>query len=137
MAGRGPAPKPKEQRRRRNVPERGEWTYLPPLAKPVLGLAKKDWSERVKRLWKAWRADPVTQQYGPGDLAAIWDLADQFEGLTFPEQRLRMEALGLTPKGRQDRRWLTLGSGVAEEADPVVAPTSEVRRLRVVAPEAS
>src|SRR4051812_49436060 len=98
MAGRGPAPKPREQRRNRSKPQRGEWVDLEPLEKPVLPAADRSWSLAVKALWLAWRSDPVTSQYGPADLAAVRELARQYEDLKPNEQRLRMDGLGLTPK---------------------------------------
>jgi hypothetical protein len=94
----------------------------------------------VKRLWKAWRQDPVTQMYGSSDLAAIYDLADQFERIKESEQRLRMESLGLTPKGRQDRRWRPMsespaGGTVDEGGEGPQPQGATVTRLHVVAPE--
>lgn len=112
MAGRGPAPK--DERRRRNEPARGEWVELAPLRKPVLPPAKRGWSARVKRLWKAWRDDPVTSQYTSADVAAAWELADLFETIPFSEQRLRMDGLGLTPKGKRDLRLKVFQGEVAQ-----------------------
>lgn len=130
MAGRGPAPKPKDQRRRYNQPARGEWVDLSPLEKPVLPAAKRGWSARVKRLWSAWRADPVTSQYSPSDRAAIFELAERFDDLAPNEQRLRMDGLGLTPKGKRDLRWRTADVPADQAGKP-----AEIRRLRVVAPD--
>lgn len=127
MAGRGPAPKDPSQRRRYNQPARGEWVDLEPLAAPILPEAG-DWSGRVKRLWDAWREDPVTSQYGPADLAAVWDLADQFEGLSETTQTARLDRLGLTPKGKRDLRWRTVA-----EAETVAKQGATVHRLKVVA----
>jgi hypothetical protein len=87
------------------MPARGEWVDLEPLAKPTLPIARRNWSPRVKRLWNAWRQDPVTSQYTTADVAAARELADIFEELLPSEQRLRMDGLGLTPKGKRDLRW--------------------------------
>jgi hypothetical protein len=81
MAGRGPAPKPKDQRRRRNAPARGEWVDLPPVDEPVLPeLPKRPrgtgrWHPRTVALWEAWRQDPATTQFGPAEVAAAVELA--------------------------------------------------------------
>lgn len=131
MAGRGPAPKPAGQRRRYNQPARSEWVDLEPLAKPVLPIADRRWSASAKTMWSAWRQDPVTTQYGPADIAAIKELARQYEALPPNEQRLRMDGLGLTPKGKRDLRWRT----PAEVATLAAQPLAQVRRLRVVAPD--
>jgi hypothetical protein len=104
MAGVGRAPKDAGQRRRRNVPQRGEWLDLEPLDRPVLGVADGEWSPRVRRLWVAWREDPVSGSWSKADVAAVYELADQFENLAANEQRLRMDGLGLTPKGKRDLR---------------------------------
>lgn len=101
------APKPPEQRRRRNVPERGEWVDLEPIVEPVLEEADPSWSLRVQRLWNAWRIDPVSTQWGVADREAVWNLANEFDELAHSEQRLRMDSFGLTPKGKRDLRWRT------------------------------
>src|SRR5689334_21650611 len=130
MAGRGPAPKPKEQRRNRVEPQRGEWVDLGPLEATLLPeLAYLDsrvaWHPRVVALWEAWREDPSTAMYGPAELAAVAELAwltQEFatgnvevdgekpasrERITAAELRLRMDGLGLTAKGKRDLRWRT------------------------------
>jgi hypothetical protein len=128
LAGRGPAPKDPSQRRRYNQPLRGEWVDLEPLDGLILSKADEKWSGRVKRLWEAWRSDPVTSQYGPADLAAIWDLAEQFEGLSESTQTNRMDRLGLTPKGKRDLRWRTVA-----EAATLAKQGAKVHKLHVVA----
>jgi hypothetical protein len=132
MAGRGPAPKPPEQRRRRNVPERGEWVDLAPLAAPVLEVAPKDWPIEARDLWNAWREDPVTSTYTPADLVSLRQLCLRFGELQDSEQRLRMDGLGLTPKGKRDLRLRVSAQAVDERGVPKGA---EVRKLRIVAPE--
>ena len=126
------APKPADQRRRYNQPARGEWVDLEPLEKAILPPADRKWSPRVKRLWNAWRVDPVSSQYGEADIAALWEFAAQYEQLAPNEQRLRMDGFGLTPKGKRDLRWRT----PAEVATLAKPPKAEVRRLRVVASDA-
>lgn len=107
MAGRGPAPKPADQRRRYNQPARGEWVDLEPLPEPVLpGYDEMHFTVAVW-MWQAWRESPVTSQYGPEDIAAIKDLAIGWEEMTFADRDRRMDRLGLTPKGKRDLRWRT------------------------------
>jgi hypothetical protein len=141
VAGRGFAPKPKDQRRNRTEPARGEWVDLGPLEAPVLpelaGL-----HERAQTLYEAWRLDPVTSTYGPSEIAAAVELAhltDEFAtgpdpGVKFQrvapaELRQRMDGLGLTLKGKRDLRVRLVSD--AEDA-PAAAPAADVRALRAV-----
>jgi hypothetical protein len=137
MAGKGPAPQ--AVRRRRNEPARGEWIDLPPLAKPVLGKlparsrGEEPWSKRARATWEAWRTDPVTQMWSPADLAYAGDALELYELMpgSASEVRLRMDSLGLTPKGRRDLRWR-----IGEAAGDVPAraprpPAASARRTRL------
>lgn len=145
MAGTGPAPKPPEQRRRRNEPLRGEWVDLEPLAEPVLPEYDAEWAEftasrdldgnpiEVRRgvspkMWEAWRSSPVTSQYGPEDVAAACYLAEAFHSLSDASRLSMMDRLGLTPKGKRDLRWRT----PAEVATVPGRRTAKVRKLRAV-----
>ena len=143
MAGKGPPPKDPGARRRGQTPGRGEWVDLPPLEHTVLpelpaffrGRAK--WSARTLAAWDAWRQDSATGQYGPADIAAAVELAYVMEAAVRGEEkpaevRLRMDGLGLSPKGRRDLRWRTPADRVTEPARPRLA---EVRRLRAVDPD--
>lgn len=111
MAGNGPAPK--AVRRRRNEPARGEWVDLAPLDRPALPdlpelAGDQEWSTQTVAAWAAWRSDPVTSQYTPADIAYALDAIRLYEVMTpstASEVRLRMDALGLTPKGKKDLRW--------------------------------
>lgn len=126
----GPAPKPKHRRVGRSEPLRGEWIDLEPIDKPVLPAADPDWTEHVKFLWSWWEQDPVTTQYGPADVAAILELAYCFDDLQPSEQRLRMDSLGLTPKGKRDLRWRT-----PAEVATIAKQPAKVARLKLVAAE--
>lgn len=137
---RGPAPKPPEQRRNRTPPGAGEWLTLPPLERDVLpDLPEGVWSERTMRAWAAWRADPVTSQYGSADIQLAIDLAYLYEdwvrdptAAKASEVRQRQDSLGLSPKGRQDRRWrLAPVAEVVPIADaPKVSAKDRMRELR-------
>jgi hypothetical protein len=143
VAGRGPAPKPPGERAGRHKPERGDWQDLPTLEKPVLPryLPKTKgvtWSARTKRLYKGWRADPVTATYGENEIAQVIELAYlqhhwEETGTGAAEIRQRMDGLGLTPKGKRDLRF---GQGVLRRpTQPAAAPSrrgTSRRRLRAV-----
>jgi hypothetical protein len=123
MAGRGPAPKSPEQRRRYGQPARGEWVDLEPFeGPPILREYDPDWATSVviteagatevptgvrRQMWEAWRRSPVTTQYGVEDIAAIEELAAQFYALPPAQRFAMMDKLGLTPKGKRDLRWRT------------------------------
>jgi hypothetical protein len=130
MAGRGPAPKAFDQRRNHHAPLRGEWVELPPLRRRVLPPLPRDedWSPRTTRAWNAWGKDPATGMFGPAELQHALDLAYLYEqwvekgGATLASEiRQRQDMLGLTPKGKQDRRWhVTTEAPVADGEDAEV-----------------
>jgi len=107
MARGGVAPKDPSQRRRYNQPARGEWVDLVPLEEFILPPFNRETMSAPEWLWNAWRADAVTSQYGEADVASITLLAVKWDDLQPNEQRLRMDSLGLTPKGKRDLRWRT------------------------------
>jgi len=102
-----PYPKPKEQRRNRTAPARGEWVDLEPLEEPILIPYNRSWMTVKERMWNGWRDDPVTSQYSSADIMAIEDLAERWEEMAFADRDRRMDRLGLTPKGKRDLRWRT------------------------------
>jgi hypothetical protein len=139
----GPVPKSPGQRRRYNQPARGEWVDLEPLEAPILREYDPGWATRVvvtddgveevpsgvrREMWEAWRNDAVTSQYGDADIAAIEELAARFYLMSYADQDRRMNALGLTPKGKRDLRWRT----PAEVATIAKQKPVEVRKLRAV-----
>jgi hypothetical protein len=133
VAGRGPAPK--QGRRRRNAPLRGDWVDLAPLEQPVLGelpeLPGEVWREPTVAVWEAWRSDPVSAQWSAADVAFALDTITLHNAMTASsasEVRLRMDALGLTPKGKRDLRWRLVGQAESVRAKPLAA----VRQLRAV-----
>lgn len=118
MAGRGRAPKHPSQRRNRAQPQRGEWVVLPeshdvkrpPLPKPY---PKGGFSEAAKREWESWWSSPVAVMWDESDvglLSMLVRMIDQWwskpNASLAKEIRMFKDNLGLTPKGRQDRRWL-------------------------------
>ena len=136
MPGKGPAPKAQGERRRRNAPARGEWVDLEPLTEPVLpelpALADDDWAPNTRAVWEAWRNDPVTVLWTPADVAFAMDtivLHNVMTPSTASEVRLRMDALGLTPKGKRDLRWRPSSEA---QAPAQVTKLPQTRRLRAV-----
>lgn len=133
MAGRGPAPKPADQRRRRNSPMGGEWVELPREgrsgAAPKWMLPGKP-SAEVARLWRwAWATPQATMWEGLAlePFVARWcvltvdihggDLGATALMASLPELRQIEDRLGLNPKGLQDRRWRLAGEVERQDAD--------------------
>jgi hypothetical protein len=118
----GPTPKDRSARRRRNVPNGGEWIDLLPLEKPVLEeLGDDEWSTRARESWEAWREDPATSQWSPADISFAADtlrlveLNERDPSCSLAaEIRLRLDGLGLTPKGRRNLRWRLADAEVVE-----------------------
>jgi hypothetical protein len=117
MPGRGPAPK--TQRQRRATPALGDWVRLEPLEKGHLPELDEfelthlgevvPWPMRTRLLWVSWMEDPATALWNTADLAYAVDtiyLHAVDANTKASEIRIRMESLGLTPKGRADRRLL-------------------------------
>lgn len=138
----GPPPKDPGARRRRNAPARGEWVDLDPLPAPILDplpdLEGEAWSPNTFAMWEAWRADPVTAFWTPADLAYAMDTIMLHQAMTpsnANEIRLRMDGLGLTPKGKRDLRY-RVPEQVAEivelKGKPRGGKMPQARRLRAV-----
>lgn len=79
---------------------------------PARGRGRGHWSPRTRRAWKTWWADPVSSQWSDADKDLAEHLADVYEAwIREPmptgasEIRQLRDSLGLSPKGRQDRRW--------------------------------
>jgi hypothetical protein len=138
MAGTGPAPKLPEQRRNGNQKARGEWTELPRrVGHPVPALPEGDWHFRAVESWGYWWSDPASSQWTDSqfpELVELLMLSDEFwrgNMARAPEMRLRSDGLGLTLKGKQDRRWRVVSEDAPVPA--AVRPASERRaRLKVV-----
>ncbi len=133
MAGQGPAPK--AARRRSNEPARGDWIELRPLVSPVLPAlpefeGDEVWRQATRVAWDAWRADPVTAMYSVADVSYALDTIVLHNAMTpssANEVRLRMDALGLTPKGKRDLRWRVAPDAPVEQPAGVTA-LDEYRR---------
>lgn len=144
MAGRGPAPK--QSRHRRKAPVRGDWVRLVPLVgchlpsldefeAPVNYESENRaafWPTRTKLMWESWQEDPVTATWNKSDLAFAVDTiylhAQAAQGKS-SEIRIRMESLGLTPKGRADRRFLLPDEEEPPSEDDGSAQVKESRAI--------
>ena len=140
---RGPAPKPDTQRRRRNVPVRGEWQATPgtgwqhgPVPDPPEGLMPAS-----QTAWTTWMQSWVAAHWTPTDLPALrqlirlYDQVERGEFQRMTELRLGMDTYGITPKGQQDRRW-TAPKAEAEAAPETATAATKPSRyahLRTVA----
>lgn len=142
----GPAPKPPEERRRRNAPASGEWITLP--AEPYEGPRPKLPSRMNGRkpsaataaTWESWWADPAAHMWTPSDHQALLRLIRLVEDYhvtakldVLREIRLQLAMFGLTPAGRQQRHWnLPSTAGHQSEAPTPPKRSSSRRRFQVV-----
>lgn len=159
MAGRGKTPKAPSERRRANVPLRGEWQSSPgvgwqfgPIPAPPAGIGAA--SREVWTVWmRAWFASHWTPDDLPG-LVVVIRLYDQcqraFEDpfietegpggrLVFIERRnptseLRqmLDNYGISPKGQMDRRWAPPAKADPEIDRAFVPEGSAYGHLRAV-----
>lgn len=142
MAGRGPAPKKPEERRRRNKPAAGEWRAapgegwqhgeLPKAPDGLLAASREAWTTWFRSWWAA--------HWGREDLPALrqviklYDAVERGEGQRAGELRLWMDNYGITPEGQQKRRWAR-PQGQSQPEQPkggAVAADDPYRGLRVV-----
>jgi hypothetical protein len=146
MAGRGPAPKPKDARTRSNKPTRGEWVDLPaePYAgpRPHLPRISGGLLASTKKAWELWWRSPVAHMWMESDwptlqqLVVLYDRVTRalnsgefFNGFASMQNELRIlrDGLGLTEKGRRDFRW-QLPDGAEESTG--LAVVTEITRAR-------
>ena len=133
---------PKETRRRRNVPVRGEWRATPGIGwqhgaipPPPEGLKPASLTA-----WATWMQSWFAAHWTPNDLPGLrivvllYDQVERGEYHRAAELRMSMDNYGITPKGQQDRRW----SPPKAEDTPVdahsdtPATADPYRRLRAV-----
>lgn len=115
MPGRGPAPKPAEQRRRRNADPIGTTVLDPdaPADGPALAevTGRADWSAETLRWWEVWRTSPQAVAFLATDWSVLGRLALLVErqwtrpsGAIASEIRLVEASLGATVVDRQRAR---------------------------------
>jgi hypothetical protein len=139
MAGHGPAPKPRDQRRNRNAKQAGDWVLLPRegYQGPIPTLPKKLGLDKDTHAWwkTIWRS-PMATQWTDEDVSALIELAILRERLldgkisVAAEVRLRTDLFGLTPAGRQQRRWMI----TEEDIERAYPKKATVHRLHAVDP---
>ena len=109
-------PKPANQRRNRNRKVAGEWAVLDEVySGPIPHLPKlaDEWTDDTKRWWEAiWRT-PMATQWLVADVGSLAILAFIRQRLLeggdtrlLSEVRQWSDDFGLSPKGRQMRRWV-------------------------------
>lgn len=129
-------PPPAKERRRRNVPARGDWVTLP--ADPYKG-PKPDLrglpvdgslSAYSKTAWKHWWRSPMAHMWTEAEwpillrLVVVTELVaratkrGETRGLSslLGEQRQLEDRLGISEKGRRDLRWQFAGDDTDEQA---------------------
>lgn len=131
-----PGPAPKLERRRRNVPARGEWQAAAGYGwqhgetpKPPSGL-----SAAARKKWGEWMAGWPASFWHPDDLSGLEVAIRLYDRqLVNPSTSQAnvlgqwMDRYGLTPKGLQERHWLR-----PKKEAPVQPADTSLRRLRVV-----
>lgn len=143
MPGNGPAPKQADQRRRRNKPAAGDWVHLPIEGRkgkaPILP-KDLDLSAATHKWWQEIWKTPMATQWTDGDVPALIELAMLRNYLMMGvaklanEVRLRSDQFGLTPEGRQKRRWIITDEDALRagtEAEDELAAKRAQRRQRV------
>jgi hypothetical protein len=144
-----PVPKDPSERRNRNPKLRGEWVDIGVarlLARDVV-LPPRDkvdpegvWGAATVRTWDAWRHDPVSVYFAPADVdyavvtIELCHLDAGFGAVKYASEiRLRMDAMGLTPKGKRDLRFRVSPSvevGQVATRVPVVAGVTSLDARR-------
>lgn len=140
MAGRGPAPKPADQRARRNSDPNGlrvieaRPTKQPKL--PTLWVKQDDemvsvsWPAVTLEWWKMWADSPLSAEFTDTDWSELRDTA-RLHALFWmgdksvaPELRLRVAKFGATP---EDRARLRITFAAADEAEEKPAKKASAR----------
>jgi hypothetical protein len=135
MAGSGPAPKAPGTRRGRRRLARGEWQTTTgvgwqhgPIPPPPDGLLPASVAA-----WNAWFGAWWAAHWGPWDVPGLcvvvrlYDATERGDFARASEYRMWADTYGVTPKGRQDRRWLPPVDDPPERSDP-----DRYRHLRAV-----
>ena len=135
-----PIPKPKDQRRDRHKKQAGDWIQLPKegYQGPIPSVAGLGLSKAAQKWWRTiWRS-PMATQWAESDIPALLELAILRERLmdgkisVAPEVRLRSDLFGLTPAGRQSRRWMITDEDL--ERAGFKSSKASVVKLRAVDP---
>lgn len=132
MAGRGPAPKPSEQRARRNadpgalrviVAKPVKQPTLPPIWERNAKTGKRQrvaWPAETRKWWKMWDDSPLSQDFTSTDWAELLITARLHAAVVdgdlkhAAELRLRVAKFGATP---EDRARLRITFAAADEGE--------------------
>ena len=131
-------PAPKQVRRRRNKPVRGEWQASDGIGwqhgaipEPPDGLKAE-----TLRAWQTWMHSWFASHWTPDDLPGLettillYDQVRRGEYQRATELRLSMDTYGITPKGQQDRRWApgkALERPSTTTKEPIADPYAHLR----------
>ena len=133
-----PVPKPKDQRRNRNPKMAGDWVQLPNdgYQGSIPSVAGLGLNRASQRWWRAiWRS-PMATQWVEGDIPALKELAILRQLLmngqvsVAAEVRLRSDQFGLTPAGRQHRRWMITDEDLERAGISLNDQLTELREQR-------
>lgn len=137
MAGRGPAPKDADQRRRRNTTE-------PPVVVSADGKAHGpalpdsiDWPDATRAWWRTWQTCAQASTFTDTDWSFLLDTAilhmEFWDGdrSVAAELRLRAAKFGATPEDRQ-RLKLAVGEPAGKPADRQRTPAARTRKERLL-----
>jgi hypothetical protein len=141
------APKPDDQRRRRNAPTTGERVFARTgeTHGPTLDAAtfRADWPQEVRAWWETWRAQPQAVSFEGTDWQRLADLAPLREMLLardlspgertkiLSEVRMNEERLGATFTDRQRARIRFADSASEDYPDgPGLAPVTSIAAAR-------
>lgn len=114
MAGRGPAPKPADQRRNFTKPTRGEWVDLPTTGRPGKAPALPTWRKWTKAARDEWAriwAKPEATMWDERDadlvrwLVLFEAFIEEPRASVSAEMRQIEDRHGMNEKGRRDLRW--------------------------------
>lgn len=118
MPGRGPAPKPPDQRARRNKPAELRVIHAEPCAQPKLPSGFQ-WPAQTRAWWRMWAASPLAEEFTSTDWSELLDTAlihaELWRGNVrcAAELRQRVSNFGATPL---DRARLKITFAAAEDA---------------------
>lgn len=140
MAGRGPAPKPDEQRVRRNkTPATVEVVIDDEIRGPELP-EHIVWPDATRDWWSTWRSSPLTQAWTSTDWDFLLDTAllhaEFWSGnlAVAAELRLRVAKFGATPEDRARLRVSVKPASDSPSSERAAPPraSSTARRSRVL-----
>ncbi len=131
-----PGPPPAKNRRRREVPNFGDWEPAPGIGwqHGDIPKAPSNLTKPSRDAWATWFHAWWASHWTPDNLPQIrkcislFDAHERGESKAVTELRQWMDGLGITPYGQQKLRWLP-----PEESAEPAASTTKLPRPRIVA----